>query len=863
MQDFQSFMKIASRLDGHRLVAIEKISGCAYLRAVFAAWRAGDIVVPINAGGDAPDIGRALDERIVPAAGGGWFEETLPLDPSDAPAQISTTSGTTGAPKAILLSRRALSDVTARLVDMMALDASIREYVGVPVTYSFGLGRARAIAAVGGKAYLPEHGFRPDELAQMLRDGQVNALCAVPTLLRLLLAQCALFADCADKLRWLEIGSQYMSGEEKAEVRALFPNARIVQHYGLTEASRSTFLRVDGAPQAALESVGTATGDVRIRVDADGLICVAGPHVADGRILDGELVALTDEEGWLRTSDKGALEDGLLYYQGRADDVLNISGVKVSAEHFEQKLLKHLGLETRQVAVAGRDDPLRGQAVMVAHLREVDAERLRGAAHDIAAQAGLGAADVALVCVEEIPRTETGKVKRSVLTEQHGRASVSSAIDTPGDAAGDMAMSPREAQIAAIWQEALGIHVVSRDESFFDIGGDSLSAITVALRAEQHHMPEDVMHLMFEGRTIAEIAALLDGAAPADMQRSRTAILGDTINVTRGLFVLLVIAAHWAPFLLVRMDSPGFGVDQLFAIVFAMGTPGFAMIFGIGLSFFYLPLVERAPDRLASKLRSNSLILGVGVLVIAAVAAVDVYLTQGYFDRIWPERVFFNVILGYFLLMLFVPVMLWLVRRTPHVAFNALAMAAGALIILNLTTVTLGADQFAGFANLGRLMLVSLYSLPQMVTAASIGMALGQWIRMNGERPDLPALCAQLGALLIVTGSLFLLYTGGFWVHLHRFHYFILYAGVLLLCFTLFFKLVEARRLRMPLRFLLLLGLLSFPAFVTHILVIPIKNILVDLGLVNGLALGLPLLVFVGLAAFAMLRLNRIYFAKG
>lgn len=402
-------------------IAIEKVSAAGYLRAVFAAWRAARVVLPIDRLDGAVVPGVAIAAREAVRAGGGWFDERLEIDDSPYPAQISLTSGTTGTPKAILLSRRALSDVTGRLIAVQDLNDGVREYIGVPVTFSFGLGRARAIAAVGGRAFLPERGFRADELAAMLKRGEVNAFSAVPTLVRVVLQQSELFAGCGDKLKWLEIGSQAMAAQEKAAVAALFPAARIVQHYGLTEASRTTFLRID--ERAALDSVGRPTGGAELRVDADQHIAIRGPHVADGVVTADGLVPLADPDGWLRTNDLGHVDDhGFVHYRGRADHVINVGGIKVPAELFEERLAAQIGGDAAHLAVAARADPLRGEAVMVAHLAHLPAARITAQARATGASFGLGAADVSLIEVTEIPRTETGKVRRGTLTEQYGRA---------------------------------------------------------------------------------------------------------------------------------------------------------------------------------------------------------------------------------------------------------------------------------------------------------------------------------------------------------------------------------------------------------------------------------------------------------
>ncbi|WP_420142298.1 AMP-binding protein, partial [Sphingomonas sp.] len=457
-----------------RVIALQKVSSPDYLRTVFAAWREHAVIAPTDTPETLTLPGMAVTDRVTVRPGGGWFDERIALDDDPAPAQISFTSGTTGTPKPVLLSRRALSDVTRRLNAIMAIDDTIREYVGVPVTFSFGLGRARAIAVAGGRAYLPPNGFRPDEFASMLADGEVNALSAVPTLLRLLIQQRDLFVSCGAKLRWVEIGSQYMSADEKEAVRAMFPNARIVQHYGLTEASRSTFLVVSETSGTALESVGRPESPDAIRIDDEGRIVVRGPHVADGIMTETGVTPFADADGWLTTSDLGAIDaDGYVYFKGRADHLLNVSGIKVPAELFEQRLAEAHG-DAHAIAVAGRRDPLRGEAVMVAHLAGVDAARLRERARGIAAGFGLGAADVSLVEVPEIPRTETGKVRRQILTELYSDAAPTTSARPAVPAAG-AALSPREEEIAAIWRDVRGVPHIGRNETFFELGGDSLS----------------------------------------------------------------------------------------------------------------------------------------------------------------------------------------------------------------------------------------------------------------------------------------------------------------------------------------------------------------------------------------------------
>lgn len=848
--------------NGQRVVAVEKLSGPAYLDAVFAAWANGDVTIQVDRDCDTSALGVAIDERAAIAAGGGWWRGGFIPDHDPRPAQISFTSGTTGTPKALVIARRAVSDVTRRLIDIMALDASIREYVAVPVTFSFGLGRARAVAAVGGQAYLPPHGFRPDELAAMLESEEVNALAAVPTMLRAILARPAPFERCGDRLRWLEIGSQYMSGDEKARIRALFPNARIVQHYGLTEASRTSFLRIDSAPPAALESVGVPTGEAQVEIDADGRIRIRGPHVAGGVLADGTIRPITDADGWLTTSDLGRLDGELLFFEGRADDVANISGIKVSADHFEQRLLDRIRLAADSVAVTAREDALRGQSLVVARTATVEAAPLRAAALALAAEHMLGAADISFVTVDFIPRTATGKVQRARLAEICAAAAPAAADAENPDVGGAGAdLSANEAAIARMWQQALGVDHVARDDSFFDIGGDSLSAITLMLRAEQAGMPQPVIQQMLDGRTVAEIAASIGGADDSPGARSGMALINDATNAARGILVLIVIGAHWGPFLFDRLGAYRTAAYDLVHPFFRIGTPGFAMVFGLGLSFYYMGMLERSPARLRAKLRANAVLLGAGILLLAAVKALQIRLTGDDFDALWPERLFYDVLLFYFLMMLGGGLLLRTVTATRHHLFNALAVGLAGLLALLGIRATWPEAAADGFVSLAWHMLAAPYSVPQMLIAVSLGLALGTFVRGRKNDPALTGTLARMGIILFVSGTILVAgHSGGWRQNAGTPLSFVAYIGAIALLLAGLLAIARRAWIRGAMRMLILVGLLAFPAFVAHGLVIPVKDIVMALGLAYFAAMAVSLGLFVAAAGMALRRMHRIYY---
>ncbi|WP_299819519.1 AMP-binding protein [uncultured Jannaschia sp.] len=535
----------------------------AFLGAVFDHLEASRLFAVVR-----PDVAThpVLTKAVevdVPAASGAWFDRPLALSHSDEPAQIVFSSGTEGLPKAIVLSRRNLDSTVERLNAAMRVTPEIREYVGVPVAYSFGLGRVRAVAAAGGRSYIPA-AFDPIELRHLLAAGEVNAVSVVPSLARVILRAADLFAPVADRVRWIEIGSQFMTGAEKSAMRDLFPRARIVQHYGLTEASRSTFLDISETDPDALDSVGAVDGPVEVRIDATGRICLRGEHVALGRLdPEGRLHPLTDDEGWFVTQDAGAIEGGHLHYRGRLDDQINLGGIKLSAEGLERDIAAALPALEGRFAVVGVPDPMRGHLPLVAIERgTIEApEVARPVIVAALALRGVTAGDAFRLCeVDALPRTGSGKIRRAALRrDMEAEPTEAGTPSTPSAHA-----KPRTA--LEVFRANFPGRTVTDRTRFVDLGGDSLTYLAVALDLERilGGLPENWQEVP---------AGALEAKAPSPFASL------DTPTLIRALAICLVVIGHFGLF--------DYG-----------GTGAFALFFVAGLNFamFTIPAVERTGD---------------------------------------------------------------------------------------------------------------------------------------------------------------------------------------------------------------------------------------------------------------------------
>jgi acyl-CoA synthetase (AMP-forming)/AMP-acid ligase II len=510
--------------------AVVRKNAIDFVEQVFKLCEARRPLVMVTTEADAENLsGISIDRCIVPAEQSGWFTAHYPLIHDDVPAQVSYTSGTEGKPKGILLTHANLADAAERIIEQMQMTADIREYVGVPATFSFGIGRYRAISAVGGQAYLPPRGFDPLELARMLAAGEVNAVSLVPTLLRILLASPAVVGEAGKNMRWMEIGSQHMTADEKDRVRKLFPNARIVQHYGLTEASRSTFLQVSDAPKDFLGSVGRPVGHAEVGFNADGRIRIRGPHVAKWRIDADGLHALCDADGWLQTNDLGHMRDGHLFFDGRADDLINSGGVKIVPDQLEDRIRALLD-PGAAIAVARIPDAQRGDGVLVAvQTGPTGADRLRDVAVEALREMGVAAgSSLHIMEVDAFPVTGTGKVQRSVLAEQFAskQQTGSGGNGLPTNSIGD---------VLSLFRHEFPGQSVKPEDTFESLGGDSLRYIQFSLSFEQRfgQLPND-----WEQLTTVELQRQAGVSKKSFWQGL------ESVTFLRAFFMVCIVALH-------------------------------------------------------------------------------------------------------------------------------------------------------------------------------------------------------------------------------------------------------------------------------------------------------------------------------
>lgn len=300
----------------------------------------------------------------------------------DDPCWFFFTSGTTGRPKASVLTHGQMAFVVNNhLADLMPgmtpADASL---VLAPLSHGAGVHLLMQVAR-GVKSILPAgERFDAEEAWSLVAEWQVSNLFTVPTIVKMLTEHPAVDRYDHSSLRHvIYAGAPMYREDQKWALRKLGPV--LVQYFGLGEVTGAITVLPPGLHDAADDALARAgtcgyerTGmQVSIQDDAGremtpfgtGEICVCGPAVFAGYYDNPEANAKAFRDGWFRTGDLGHMDaEGFVFITGRASDMYISGGSNVYPREIEEKLLEHPAIA--EAAIVGMPDPAWGEAGVAA-----------------------------------------------------------------------------------------------------------------------------------------------------------------------------------------------------------------------------------------------------------------------------------------------------------------------------------------------------------------------------------------------------------------------------------------------------------------------------------------------------------------
>ncbi|WP_198119128.1 acyl-CoA ligase (AMP-forming), exosortase A system-associated [Massilia rhizosphaerae] len=397
--------------------------------------RCPDLRAVLLADGDAAPASAALPVLAWPAEAG-TDADAIPHRRIDTDvASILYTSGSTGQPKGVVLSHRNMVAGAQSVAHYLDLRADDRLLAVLPLSFDYGLSQLTTAFLRGASVVLMNYLFPKDIVAMVARE-RITGLAAVPPLW-IALARLAWPADCT--LRFITNSGGAMPVPTVQTLREILPDTHIFLMYGLTEAFRSTYLPPEEVARRP-DSIGRAIPNAEILVvrpdgtpcDADepGELVHRGALVALGywndpartaqrfRPAPGQDPGLPVPELAVWSGDTVRRDaDGYLYFIGRSDDMIKVSGYRISPTEIES-VLHATGL-VAEVAAFGIDHPQLGQAIAV-----------------IAAPVEEGAIDAAALLAEckrrlpaymvpahidliagPLPRNPNGKIDRNLLRQ--------------------------------------------------------------------------------------------------------------------------------------------------------------------------------------------------------------------------------------------------------------------------------------------------------------------------------------------------------------------------------------------------------------------------------------------------------------
>lgn len=283
-----------------------------------------------------------------------------------------------------------------------------------------------------------------------------------------------------------------------------------------------------GGPVAEHEVRIAAPGSLHALADGQvGEVCFAGPSVTHGYWRNPEATSAAfvsdGQQTFLRTGDLGFVHDGTLFISGRSKDLIIIRGHNLYPQDIEKNLEDQIDLLRKgrvaafAVQVDGREGIGIAAEVSRAVQKRVTPSALFSAIRECVALAHQEPASVILLLQPgTLPKTTSGKVQRSTCRHLWLAGSDDVYASYPTDQAREpgnvpaAALSPREAHVAALWQDVLKVEQVLPEDSFFALGGTSILAMQGLARLQDELGIQLAPRLLFEAPTLRAFAALLD-----------------------------------------------------------------------------------------------------------------------------------------------------------------------------------------------------------------------------------------------------------------------------------------------------------------------------------------------------------------
>jgi acyl-CoA synthetase (AMP-forming)/AMP-acid ligase II len=346
------------------------------------------------------------------------------LGPDDD-ALLVLTSGSTGHPKAVLLTHSNLLSNTRGIVERTAITPADRVLHNMPMHHTNGVNNQLIVPwACGASVVLLEH-FRAETFFAEITRHRPTYFTGVPTHYSRLLA-CTPPPGSLASVRFARGGAAPLNAELHRKIEAHL-GVPLVMSYGLSEGTCTCTMNPPAARK--IGTVGTALYGQRVAIfapetedpvatNAEGEICIAGPSVMKGYVpADAHTDRPSIRHGWLRTGDLGQLDaEGYLTVTGRLKDIIIRGGENLSPGRIEEALTAHPAV--RACCVVGAPDPDLGE-VPVAYITTNSGQSVPESdlKDQVASRLPHSWVPARVTVLDALPENRVGKIDRQALKQ--------------------------------------------------------------------------------------------------------------------------------------------------------------------------------------------------------------------------------------------------------------------------------------------------------------------------------------------------------------------------------------------------------------------------------------------------------------
>ena len=495
-----------------------------WLTAVLAIFKAGGAYLPIEPNFPAERIAKMVARAgaklvltpplIEAACAEGYAAGDLGIAVArDQLAYIYFTSGSTGEPKGAMCEHAGLLNHLFAKIDDLEIGAGTVVAQTAPQCFDISLWQLLAALLVGGRTEIVEQQTILDanRFLDKIGEARVNVVQVVPSYLEVLVSSLMQNPRELKDLRCVVATGEALKKELVERWFAVQPRIKLVNAYGLTETSDDTNHEImDRPPSGERVPLGRPIQNVQISVVDENLspvplgeageivfggVCVGRGYINDPERTRRAFLPDPDRPGQrlYRSGDYGRwLPDGKLEFLGRRDAQVKISGFRIEIGEIENALLRVAGVRDGAVVVN------KNLVAFYAAERQLDAALIRA---KLAAALPEYMVPPVFHWRQTLPLTENGKVDRKALT------ALATALEA-ADQNGERPSTATEQWLAAAWANVLGIPTeqIGTQDSFFDLGGTSLTALKLVIALDRAVTFKDLT----AHPSLADLAALLD-----------------------------------------------------------------------------------------------------------------------------------------------------------------------------------------------------------------------------------------------------------------------------------------------------------------------------------------------------------------